>query len=96
MNDNEKKPSSLPIGEVEIRSFMYRPLCPTCKDKDIKEWLIATEGQIATADNELPMQVWVCEKCGFSVSLPPGAFPKFFHRELQVADPRNIVPGKQA
>lgn len=88
--EKEKKPN-LPIGNIEVRTFMRKPMCPWCQEKGVHRWLIEEEHKILTSPSAgPPMASWVCSHCDFSVSLPPGAFPSYEHLEVHLQNPPGI------
>lgn len=87
----EEKQPSLPIGTIEVRTFMLKPMCPWCQKKGVHRWLVEEEHKILTNPNAgPPMASWVCDHCDFTVSLPPGAFPSFKHKEVTLESPSGV------
>lgn len=94
MKDEPQKPV-LPIGRIEIRTFMRSPMCPWCQEKNAKRWLRESQAMIAV-DVGPALSTWTCDYCDFSVTLPPGAFPSYDHEEVHL-QPSNKIrqPGEQ-
>jgi hypothetical protein len=87
----EPKKPALPIGSVEVRTFMRKPMCPWCQEKGVHRWLVEVEHKILTGPATAPpLADWVCDHCDFSVSLPPGVFPSFEHREVHLEESMGI------
>jgi len=100
MAEEEKpNPTSLPIGKAELRTFVHRPICPVCQKTGTDEFLRATEGlidAISVAErNSQKMQVWVCGICDFSIQLPPGAFPKYEHKQVMLEALFVMIPAME-
>ena len=72
------------VAEEEVRTFIQRPVCPACAKKGVKRYLIMEEGKVVL-DNSPPMAKWACDACQHTVNLPPGAFPSFEHRQVDIS-----------
>ena len=72
------------VAEEEVRTFIRRPVCAPCAKKGAKRYLIEEDAKIVL-DGAGEMRKWVCDTCGFSINLPPGAFPSFEHRQTDIS-----------
>lgn len=87
----EEKPGgpSVPIGSVEVRTFMHKPLCAKCKDKGVSRFLVQSESALAVTSLGDPAVTWWCDHCDHHISLPPGLFPMFEQQEIRLEPVRN-------
>ena len=87
----EEKPDgpSVPIGSVEVRTFMHKPLCVKCKEKGVSRFLIESESAIATTPLGDPGVSWWCDHCEHRITLPPGLFRMYEHQEIRLEPVRN-------
>ena len=87
----DEKPDgpSVPVGSVEVRTFMHKPMCSWCQKKGVSRFLVQSETQLAITPLGDPGVSWWCDHCDHRITLPPGVFPMFEQKEIRLEDVRH-------
>lgn len=82
----DKKPDgpAVPVGMVEVRTFMHKPMCPKCKNKGVSRFLVQSKTELSVTPIGDPGASWWCDHCDYSITLPLGMFPMFEHQEIRL------------